>query len=61
MAWLLPRGSPLDKEKTPLGAWERHAEGSVPKGKSSSQAYQRTVSNCPISIRSLKMNIHKIR
>lgn len=37
--------------KAPLGAWEHPAEeGSMPKGKSSSQAYQRTVSKLSISI-----------
>lgn len=59
----LPRRSPLAKGKGPWcssGVWERHAGGQCPR-ESSSRAYQRTFPNCPISTRSLKMNIHKIR
>lgn len=33
----------------------------MPRGQSSSQAYQRTISKLSHSTRSLKMNIHKIR
>lgn len=43
--FFIHEGGHLERGKTPLGAWEHHAEeGSMPKGKSSSQAYQRIVS-----------------
>lgn len=53
------------KREKPLGckldAWERRAEGgSAPKGRPL-LGLTRAAANCPISTRSLKMNIHRIR
>lgn len=51
------------KRQWPLSAVQVHGtscRGQYPR-QSSSQAYQRMFPNCPISTRSLKMNIHKIR
>lgn len=65
----VPAAWPFFTRESMLGRADRDApghmgtsrRGSIPKGKSSSQAYQRAVPNCPIATRSLKMNIHKIR
>lgn len=62
MPWLLPHGSPLDKgEKLPWVHGNVMQRAQCPKGNPLLRFIKEPFPNCPISIRSLKMNIHKIR
>ena len=61
-AWLLPHGSPLEKGgKRPWVYGNVMQRAQRPKGNPLLRLIKEPFPNCPISTRSLKMNIHKIR